>query len=80
VSYQRSGFSRDDQVALRDVALSAIARGARIIVSNSTADFIGEIYSEELGFQKQVVTASRAISASANGRQKVLEFLITGGF
>jgi DNA adenine methylase len=79
VSYQRSGFSRDDQEALRDVAVSAMARGARVIVSNSTADFIGEIYSEDLGFQKQVVTASRAISASANGRQKVREFLITGG-
>lgn len=78
VSYQRLGFSKDDQVALRDAAVSAMARGARVIVSNSTADFINEIYSEELGFQKQVVTASRAISASVNGRQKVHEFLITG--
>jgi len=78
VSYQSLGFSKDDQVALRDAAVSAMARGARVIVSNSTADFINEIYSEELGFHKQVVTASRAISASAIGRQKVNEFLITG--
>lgn len=78
VNYQRLGFSKDDQVALRDAAVSAMSRGARVIVSNSTADFIDEIYSEKLGFQKQVVTASRAISASAIGRQKVPEFLITG--
>lgn len=78
VSYQRSGFSKEDQIALRDAAVSAMARGARVIVSNSTADFIDDIYSEELGFRKQVVTASRAIAASAKGRQKVREFLITG--
>lgn len=79
VSYQGSGFSKDDQVALRDAAVSAMARGARIIVSNSTADFIDDIYSESLGFHKRVINASRAISASATGRKKVLEFLITGG-
>ena len=78
VGYQRAGFSREDQLELRDTAVAAMARGARVIVSNSTADFISAIYSEELGFHKQVVTASRAISASATGRTKVLEFLITG--
>lgn len=80
VSYQRSGFSKGDQVALRDTAVRAMESGARVIVSNSTADFIDDIYSERLGFRKRVINASRAISATATGRKKVLEFLITGGF
>jgi DNA adenine methylase len=78
VGYQRFGFSREDQVALRDTAVAAMGRGARVVVSNSTAEFIRDIYSEELGFQKRVVNASRAISASATGRKKVPEFLIVG--
>ena len=80
VGYQRSGFSRSDQVALRDAAVRAMESGARIIVSNSTAGFIDEIYSESLGFRKRVINATRAISATATGRKKVQEFLITGGF
>jgi len=78
VSYQKSGFSKGDQEALRDVAKAAMSRGARVIISNSSAPLIDGLYTPGLGFEKIHVSSSRAISASAKGRGKVLEYLIIG--
>ncbi len=79
VSYQEMGFSQNDQINLRDVAADLGDRGVKVILSNSSADFIREIYSPELGFNVREVSSNRAISASTAGRKPVRELLITCG-
>jgi len=78
VSYQRTGFTSQDQVALRDFAKAAMERGSKVIVSNSSAQLIDELYRPEMGFEKIRVNSARAISASTTGRKKVVEYLIVG--
>ena len=45
-SYARDGFSRDDQVRLRDTYKALDRRGCKLMLSNSDVPFIREIYEE----------------------------------
>lgn len=72
--YTADGFDGSDQEKLRDAALSLTERGVRVVLSNSSADHIRNLYSQ---FEIHEVQASRAISASVQGRKPVTELIMT---
>jgi DNA adenine methylase len=72
--YTTARFSLDDQVRLRDVALRLKRRGVSVLLSNSSAPLVRELYSE--GFQIREVQAARQVNCRAEKRGKILELLI----
>ena len=74
-AYTPNGFSLEDHVRLRDTALILANRGVRVVVSNSAAPAIRDLYAEH--FDIDVVLAKRSINADAEGRGAIKEFIIT---
>lgn len=72
-SYSNDGFTKEDQVRLRDVFKDLDKRGCFVILSNSDTKFIREIYK---GFTQKIITAARSINCKATGRGKINELLI----
>jgi len=72
-SYTVDGFSKEDQIRLRDAALSVKRKGARVIVSNSSA--AAALYGD--GFKITEVLAARQVNSKADRRGKIAELLIT---
>lgn len=66
--YAAGGFTRDDQNALAECCVAAHQRGARIVISNSVAPRIVELY-EQHGFTLNYVTARRSISSKGSTRE-----------
>ena len=60
--YARDGFGLADHRQLRDVALQLKRRGVSVVISNSAAPQIVELYAE--GFEIHLVQAPRSIAAS----------------
>ena len=76
-SYTADGFGMEDQRRLRDVALALKERGAHVLLSNSSAPAVLELYAEPKGaFEVELVSASRAVSCKPDGRGKIHEVLI----
>jgi DNA adenine methylase len=76
-SYTADAFSGDDQRALADCARELVARGCRVMLSNSDTPFIRSIYK---GFRQERVKCPRAINSNASKRGDVDELVITGGY
>ena len=76
-SYSADGFGPDDQRALADTARQLVARGCKVMLSNSDTPFIRSIYK---GFRVERVKCPRAINSNAAKRGDVDELLITGGY
>jgi len=74
-AYTSNGFSLADHVRLRDVALELSKCGVRVIISNSAAPAIRDLYADH--FDIDVVLAKRSINADAEGRGPIKEFIIT---
>lgn len=74
-SYTKAGFSDDDQRALRDLARTLKARGVHVLLSNSSAPIIRELYGEG-DFIVDEIDARRAISSKGSTRGAVKELLI----
>lgn len=76
-SYTASGFSAKDQEELRDIYLKLHKRGCFVMLSNSDAPLINELYS---GLDKKIkvnkVDAGRAINANSKKRGKIKEVLV----
>ncbi len=72
--YTAGGFGPDEQRRLRDVALKLKSRGVHVVLSNSGAPFVRELYAE--GFTIEELLARRAINCQAKGRGKIVELLI----
>lgn len=79
--YTAHGFGVQDQRRLRECIVEAAGRGAAVIVSNSTAPLITELYDRRevrrAGLRLHRVPARRAINARATARGPVDELLIT---
>lgn len=73
-SYTSGGFTHADQVRLRDVALTLKASGVSVLLSNSSAEAVRDLYSD--GFVVEEVSARRAVNSKASGRGAVKELLI----
>nr|HEX4314239.1 DNA adenine methylase [Kofleriaceae bacterium] len=74
-SYGPDGFGPDDQRALADTARDLVARGCRVMLSNSDTPFIRSLYK---GFRVDRVKCSRAINSNAARRGDVDEVIVTG--
>lgn len=72
--YTNAPFSDADQVRLRDVARALKARGVSVLLSNSSAPMVREIYGK--GFEIIEVEATRAVNSKASKRGKIVEYLI----
>jgi DNA adenine methylase len=73
-AYTRGGFGPAEQAKLRDVARDLKARGIHVLLSNSSAPEVFELYRD--GFEIETVGATRAINCKAEGRGKIAETLI----
>ena len=73
-SYTSRGFEMSDQEQLRDEALRLKKKGVSVLLSNSSAPEVKELYKQ--GFKLIPVQASRAVNSKTSGRGKVTELLI----
>ena len=73
-SYNADGFTIEDQIRLRDLALDLDKRGCKVMLSNSSADMVYDLYR---GFNIRHVEVARAINSKWDGRGKIKEVLIT---
>ena len=72
-SYGKEPFGPEEQVALRDLALGLARRGVQVLLSNSSAPLIREIYAD---FEQIEVQAKRAINCDVTKRGNVTELLL----
>ncbi len=76
-SYTANAFGPDEQRALADTARELVARGCKVMLSNSDTPFIRSIYK---GFRVDRVKCARAINSNAAKRGDVDEVIVTGGY
>jgi DNA adenine methylase len=74
-AYAAGGFGPEEQVRLRDTARTLKDRGVSVLLSNSSAPYVYELYKK--GFKIHEVDARRAINSNAKKRGAVKELLIT---
>lgn len=72
--YSKGGFSREQQIRLRECCDRLNARGVKFMLSNSATEFIKEQYSN---YHITIVQAKRAINSVASKRGDVDEVIIT---
>ena len=72
-SYSENDFSENMQIALFDEFNRLVKIGAKPFQSNSSADFIKELYSN---YQIEIISANRFINSKADSRGKIDEVLI----
>ncbi|MEX5017911.1 DNA adenine methylase, partial [Klebsiella pneumoniae] len=67
-AYAAGGFNWENQVDLAKQCVSAFHRGARVVISNSSAPKVLDLY-RELGFNLQFINARRSISCKSSTRE-----------
>lgn len=73
-SYQAGGFTAADQEKLRDIFAKLAKRGCKVMLSNSSAQLIRDLYKD---FNIHEISAARSINSVGTGRGKITELLIT---
>ena len=71
--YSRGGFSREDQIRLRECCDDLNARGIKFMLSNSATEFILEQYA---AYNITIVKAKRAVNSVASKRGDVDEVVV----
>jgi len=71
--YAKGGFSRDEQIRLRECCDELNRRGLKFMLSNSATDFIREQYS---AYHTTIVQAKRAINSDATKRGEIDEVVV----
>lgn len=74
-AYTGDGFGAEEQARLRDVALALKRRGVRVLLSNSSAGLVRDLYSGP-DFTVEEVMATRRINCVGTGRGPVKELVI----
>lgn len=74
-SYAKGGFGIDEHIRLRDLALKLKARGVSVMISNSGAESVYELYRR--GFKIREVKGIRSVGADAATRGHMPDVLIT---
>ncbi|HEY3500487.1 MAG TPA: DNA adenine methylase [Polyangiaceae bacterium] len=72
-SYTRDGFDDADQLRLRDGAIALKARGVKILISNSSAARVHDLYRD---FRRIKLSARRNVNSNAKARSGVAELLM----
>jgi len=73
-AYTAHGFTNVDQKELRNVARQLIDAGVGVLLSNSSAKAVADLYRED--FQCIEVGATRSVNSNASRRGEVNEFII----
>jgi DNA adenine methylase len=73
-SYTSSGFGPREQARLRDVALRLKKRGVKVLLSNSSAPMVRELYAD--GFEVFEAPATRMLNSKGGGRGPIAELVI----
>lgn len=73
-SYTTHGFTAGQQVRLRDTALKLKKRGVRVLLSNSSAPFVSDLYSDNFEITK--VSALRLVNSKGAARGIIAELLM----
>lgn len=68
-------FGREEQIRLRDYFQKLNQKGVHVILSNSSAPFIKEIYSEN---RVHEVFCGRSVNSKSDKRGKIPEYLVLG--
>jgi DNA adenine methylase len=74
-SYTRDGFDDEDQRELQQVSAACRDRDAHVILSNSSAPAVRELYAN---WEIHEVSARRNVSCKGNGRGAIKELIMTG--
>ena len=74
-SYAKDGFSGDDQIKLKELIDRLTAKGIKIMLSNSSAKLILDLYEKE--YNLFLIDANRAINCKSDGRGPVKEVIVT---
>lgn len=74
-SYSLNGFGEAEQIRLRKLCDRLTDRGCKILLSNSSAPLIRDLYSD-FRYQIEEVDASRSINSVSSKRGKIKELLI----
>lgn len=77
-NYSAGGFSWDNQIELAESCVAAHKRGAKIVISNSTAPRILDLYKCH-GFTLHRVSARRAISSKGSTRETATDIVASLG-
>ena len=72
--YTADGFDSHDQLRLRDAARALAARGVHVLLSNSSAPAVVNLYREE--FDIVQLRARRSINSNIEGRSAIVELLM----
>ncbi|EBJ4581186.1 Dam family site-specific DNA-(adenine-N6)-methyltransferase [Salmonella enterica] len=67
-NYAAGGFTWDDHIALAECCVAAHQRGARVVIGNSTAPRVVDLYSQ-YGFEIHHISARRSISSKGSTRE-----------
>jgi len=76
--YAAGGFSWADQIYLAECCVAAHQRGAKVLISNSTAPNVMDLYRQQ-GFTLHHVNARRAISSKSSTREIASDIIATLG-
>jgi DNA adenine methylase len=71
--YAKGGFSRDEQIRLRECCDELNRRGLKFMLSNSATDFIKEQYA---AYHVTIVQAKRAVNSDAAKRGEIDEVVV----
>lgn len=74
--YSINGFGEKEQERLRDTCNQLSDRGCHVLISNSNAGLIRELYDDDPRYEIVDVRASRSINALGSKRGKISEVLI----
>jgi DNA adenine methylase len=76
--YTSDGFDDEDHRALAQVAKDLVARGVRVLISNSDTELVRELYTCD-DFKIGTLPCMHSIAASGDKRKRVDELVIAGG-
>ena len=81
-SYTAGGFGAKDQRELQQIVLGLVRKGCHVVLSNSTAPQVRELYrdnseAKKLNIEAHTVPARRAINSNAARRGHIDEYIIT---
>lgn len=76
VGYHEDGFGENEHERLRDVARVLVLRGAKVMISNSGADLVRELYKKRGHWEIHEVKGKRSIGATGDRRVHAPDVLI----
>lgn len=74
--YQANGFGQRDQEELKKLILWLSAKGCYVMMTNSTADLIKELYRDTKQFHIGTIQVARSINSNGKKRGKIEEYIV----